>query len=233
MGTDKALLILPNGQSLIGHTAQVAQVLSPEVLVVTPWPQRYQDALPASVRLIPEVHPSSDPVFSSSFLSQLPGQLPVQQPSQKLSAGPLSGFATGWPYLSTDWCLLLACDLPRLDVAVLQRWWVWILAQSVLGWSSLTCSSSAQPQPMASLAPICTGGRSGWEPLCGYYHRSCLPSLNQQQSADSRAFQPWLSELCIARYDNVPSQMLCNCNTPADWAVVNPSVPPNPSALPK
>ena len=221
MGTDKALLILSNGQSLIDHTAQVAQRLSSEVLVVTPWPERYQATLPTSIRLITEVHPPPDPAFC---------QRSSQKSSQKPSAGPLSGFIAGWQHLSTDWCLLLACDLPNLDGTVLQQWWAWIQAQSALGWPLLTSASSASlasGQPMASLVPMLKGRRSGWEPLCGYYHRSCLSSLTQQLSAHQRAFQPafqpWLSTLCIARYNHVPPQMLRNCNTPAEWAAVNQS----------
>ncbi len=213
MGQDKALLTLCDGQPLISRTAQVAQSLSTEVLIVTPWPERYRAIVSDSVRLIAESH-------------SLPNSATCDQ---KLSDGPLSGFVAGWQHLSTDWCLLLACDLPQLETSVLQEWWAWIIAQSAFGWPQLEQAPSSQKpsvqtllavQPMASLTPMAKaagGHRIGWEPICGYYHRSCLPSLEQQHLERRRAFQPWLSALRIARYEAVPPKMLFNCNTQADW----------------
>ncbi|MEL7333155.1 MAG: NTP transferase domain-containing protein, partial [Cyanobacteria bacterium J06560_2] len=123
----------------------------------------------------------------------------------------LHGFAQGWLAISSDWCLLLACDLPHLRADVLQQWWRRIQDCTVDGW--------LEPEmvPMASLAP----GRRGWEPLCGFYHRRCLPSLNQRVETHQHSFQSWLKTFPIAGYNGVPSKMLFNCNTPADWKAAN------------
>ena len=121
------------------------------------------------------------------------------------ASGPLAGFSQVWPQIQADWCLLLACDLPNLDAQVLQQWWAWILDRKAIA-----------NLPAASLVK----GSKGWEPLCGYYHRSCVPSLNQHLAAGERAFQSWLSALEIAAYSAVPNAMLFNCNTPADWRQV-------------
>ena len=254
MGKDKALLT-HQGQSLIGRTIQVAQKLSNDVLIVTPWPERYQSSLPDSVRYITES---------------------LQAPS----AGPLSGFSQGWQQTASDWSLLLACDLPYLEVAVLQRWWQWILACDLRGWPNLPA------QPMASLVlsqiPLSLKARDSkakdskakelkaqdlaaqtaelkgqsskaqasmeylniqhlslqhsdtricWQPLCGYYHRSCLTSLNQQLAISQCSFQTWLSSLSIACYNAVPPRMLFNCNTPTDWQCVVKSTPQSASIV--
>lgn len=206
MGRDKALLTLPDGQTLLYHTAQVAQQLASNVVVVTPWPDRYQSALPSRVQLVKEL-----------IQPDLPAEL-----SAGLSAGPLSGFAQGLQKISSEWCLLLACDLPYLQIAPLQNWWAWLTPQlqkqTVV--ASLVLSTAANNQKR-------------WEPLCGFYHHSCLSALSQylsdpptaairqlQKPSGSRSgisFQSWLKTLPIAAYTGLPSQLLFNCNTPADW----------------
>ena len=54
MGQDKALLKLPDGQQLLSRTAQIAQQLTADVVVVTPWPDRYRTMLPPSIRWVTE-----------------------------------------------------------------------------------------------------------------------------------------------------------------------------------
>lgn len=191
MGKDKALLPMESGQSLLLKTVQIAQQLSTETVVVTPWPERYQGSIPDSVSFIKEPSPPTSP-------SALP-----------LCAGPLSGFAYGWQAISSDWCLLLACDLPYLEFVVMQHWWDWLIAY--------LDDTQGHFTPMASLTP----GPKGWEPLCGYYHRSCIPSLNQYLHRGQNSFQAWLSVAPVVPYRSVPSKMLFNCNTPTDWAVVS------------
>ncbi|MGC1309177.1 MAG: molybdenum cofactor guanylyltransferase [Phormidesmis sp.] len=202
MGQDKALLSAGDGRSLLHKTAQVAQQLTPEVQVMTPWPERYGSAVPPGVKLIQE------------------------RVAKKSVRGPLVGFSQGWEQISSDWCLLLACDLPYLEAAVLERWWQWLAVQ-------LAQSQAPPAQPMASL----TTGVKGWEPLCGYYHRRCAPGLlrylaeGESVAMDARgdrnpfvnrtrSFQTWLKSLPIATYNAVPRRMLFNCNTPDDWAAV-------------
>ena len=206
MGRDKALLTLPDGQPLLHHTAQIAQQLTPDVVVVTPWPDRYRSGLPPKVQLIKEQGSSASPLAG---------------PSAGPSAGPLGGFAQGLRQISSEWCLLLACDMPYLQSVPLQNWWVWLTPQL------------QRQTPVASLVP-CTAsnGRKRWEPLCGFYRRSCLSALSQYLSDSPAAklqpkkpsgsylglsFQAWLETLSIAAYTDLPPQLLFNCNTPADW----------------
>ena len=199
MGIDKALLPMPHRQPLLLNTVQIAQQVATEVAVVTPWPSRYRTLLaPTNALLIQEPslpHPPNN-VLDTAYSDTAHRDKP--------SAGPLSGFAYGWQHVSTEWCLLLACDLPYLDADALAQWWNWIELLPELD------------SPMASLV----ARRRGWQPLCGFYHRRCLPSLNRYLATAQRGFQPWLQQVSVARYDNISTQMFFNCNTPVEWSAV-------------
>ncbi len=196
MGTDKALLEMPDGGPLIARTIQVAQQLTEDVVVVSGWGDRYQSALQP----------------------ELANQVRFIQ--EKAAAGPLNGFAQGWAHTQTDWCLLLACDLPHLQSEPLQQWWAWLT------------ENTSPRQAMASLVPKLSDKKSSgantkqWEPLCGFYHHSGLPHLNchlRGSHSDSnhrrqRSFQAWLTGIPLDAYIALPQSMLFNCNTPADWA---------------
>lgn len=180
MGSDKALLIV-DGEPLLRRTCQMALLCTSEVYVVTPWVDRYQAILPFGCRLVPEV-----------------------ALTQTATHGPLLGFAQGLVPVQSEWVLLLACDLPCLEAAVLQRW----LAQLRL----------AEPQEIALLP----NSKQGWEPLCGFYRTSCRASLERAIAQGCRSFQRWLAgepvrELQLEAGDRT---VLFNCNTPEDLAQV-------------
>lgn len=96
MGQDKALLTI-EGIPLLQRVCQVALRCTPEVRVVTAWPERYTSVVPDSCQLIQEIPHGNH-------------------------RGPLAGFVQGLAGVRTDWVLLLACDLPYLDATVLQQW---------------------------------------------------------------------------------------------------------------
>jgi molybdopterin-guanine dinucleotide biosynthesis protein A len=158
----------------------VALNCADEVYVVTPWPERYQDILPDVCRVIREV--------------PLPGEAPQ---------GPLVGFARGLAQVKTNWVLLLACDLPQLQVNVLQSW---------------VTQLEKTPEDAIALLPR---HPKGWEPLCGFYRRQCLPMLAQFINEGGRSFQHWLTQHPVRELPVDDTQMLFNCNTPADLKLVN------------
>lgn len=197
MGTDKALLKTPDGQPLLTRTAQVAQQLTSDIAVVTPWPDRYRSLLLPEVSLIQE-----------------------QTAADRSSTGPLSGFAQGWAHIHADWCLLLACDMPYLQPEPLSQWWAWLCRQQI----SSTTAASLIPHPQ-------TSDQKHWEPLCGFYHRQCLPALHRhlgaqdsQTSRRQRSFQAWLKDLSVIAYTDFPPARLFNCNTPDDWAIAQQNI---------
>ena len=120
-----------------------------------------------------------------------------------LSAGPLVGFAQGLTQVQTDWVLLLACDLPNLRVEVLQAW-----ANQL---------DDVAPEAIAALAHHI----KGWEPLCGFYRRSCLADLNKYIEEGGRSFQQWLNQHSVQVLPVTEPGMLFNCNTPEDLANLN------------
>ncbi len=175
MGRDKALISL-QGVPLLCQVCNVALRCTPEVYVVTPWPERYKDILPDTCHVVQEV--------------PLPGE--------NQSHGPLVGFAQGLAQIKTDWVLLLACDLPQLRVMVLQHW-----------------ATKLQKTAEDAIA-LLPRHPKGWEPLCGFYRSQCLPMLTQFINEGGRSFQSWLAQHLVQELPVSDSQMLFNCNTPAD-----------------
>jgi molybdopterin-guanine dinucleotide biosynthesis protein A len=175
MGQDKALIAL-QGVPLLRQVCEVALSCTSEVCVITPWPERYQAILPDACRIIREV--------------SLPGETEPH--------GPLIGFAQGLAQVETDWVLLLACDLPQLQVEVLQHW---------------VTELEKTAEEAIALLPRQT---KGWEPLCGFYRRQCLPRLTEFINEGGRSFQRWLAQHPVQELPVSDSQLLFNCNTPAD-----------------
>jgi len=180
MGRDKALIPI-QGVPLIRQVCEVAQNCADPVYIVTSWPERYQDILPGNCQLIREVPMTGD----------------------NNPAGPLVGFAGGLARVQTDWVLLLACDLPRLRVEVLQEWAIQL--ENV-------------PEDKIAFLPR---SPKGWEPLCGFYRRRCLPLVIEFINQGGRSFQQWLAQHPVEELPLSDAQMLFNCNTPADLAALD------------
>ncbi|MBD1880093.1 molybdenum cofactor guanylyltransferase [Coleofasciculus sp. FACHB-T130] len=112
--------------------------------------------------------------------------------------GPLIGFAQGLAPVQTEWVLLLACDLPNLKEEVLQNW-----VQHL-------------PEVPEDCIAFLPRHPKGWEPLCGFYRRRCLPSLTEFINKGGRSFQQWLSQHPVQELPLTERSLLFNCNTPAD-----------------
>lgn len=179
MGQDKALITIQE-VPLLRQVCEVAMKCTSEVYVVTPWLERYQNILPKNCRIIREV--------------------PLQ--GETKSHGPLVGFAQGLVQIKTDWVLLLACDLPQLQVEVLQSW-----------------ATQLETVPQEAIALLSRQSK-GWEPLCGFYRRQCLPLLTQFINTGGRSFQRWLSQHSVQKLLVSDNQIFFNCNTLADLELV-------------
>lgn len=194
MGQDKALLTI-QGVPLLQLVCNIAIALCDAVYVVTPWPERYQHLLSASCQFIREV---PLPVESTSDITSSSSKV-----TSPLPHGPLVGFAQGLASVQTDWVLLLACDLPRLRLEVLQNW--------------TTELDSVGEEAIALL----THHAKGWDPLCGFYRRKCLPALTDFINQGGRSFQQWLAQHPVQILPLSDPQMLFNCNTPSDLEAIN------------
>jgi molybdenum cofactor guanylyltransferase len=169
MGQDKALISV-EGVSLLQFVCSIAASCADTVYIVTPWPERYQHLV-------------------------LPGCKFIQEATTQ---GPLVGFAQGLAEVKSDWVLLLACDLPKLRVEVLQEW-----------------AASLDTVPEDTIAALAHHAK-GWEPLCGFYRRRCLPQLLEFINQGGRSFQQWLHNNSVQLLSLPTPELLFNCNTPED-----------------
>jgi molybdenum cofactor guanylyltransferase len=173
MGHDKALIEI-QGTPLLRRVCNVALQCANPVYVVTPWQERYQNLVP-DCQFIRET--STNP----------------ESPH-----GPLRGFAQGLAQVQTEWVLLLACDLPRLEAPSLQEW--------------ITQLDKVEASAIAYL-PRHT---KGWNPLCGFYRQRCLSALKEFIDQGGDSFQAWLAEQVVQELPLRDRSILFNCNTPKD-----------------
>ncbi len=178
MGKDKALLTIGK-QTLLSYVCNVAQESANWVYIVTPWIKKYRNIV---------VHPSCY-LLQEALVS----------PSEKSNC-PLIGFYQGLQQVKTEWVLLLACDLPRINSAEIKQW----------------CQHlTKMPQDAIALLPRHS---KGWEPLCGFYRSNCLSSIKEYLDCGGRSFQNWLKENKVIELEVSDRDVLFNCNTPEDWS---------------
>lgn len=177
MGVDKALLPI-GGVPLLRLVCERAIALCDLVYVVTPWQERYQYILPEQCQFVDEVSIAGE------------------------TNAPIIGFAQGLSFVQTEWVLLLACDLPRLEVEELQQW------------------AKQLDKVSNSAIALLPRHAKGWEPLCGFYRRSCLAALTDYTRCGDRSFQHWLGQHSVQEVAVSDPQMLFNCNTPSELAIL-------------
>lgn len=200
MGQDKALLAW-EGVPLLQRVIMAAHQCGEPVYCLTPWVDRYQQALQdyQKSQLSPEFSPDAD--RSPQSLSSQAGSLPIHwlqetNPHQ----GPLVALQQGLALISQPWVLVLACDLPLLDAEILR------------GWRS---KLATLPANILALVPH----HEYWQPLCGFYRPQALLSLEMFLSQGGKSFQQWLSHLPAQKIVLTTGEltMLWNCNSPQDF----------------
>ncbi|MGV0029203.1 molybdenum cofactor guanylyltransferase [Phormidesmis priestleyi] len=169
MGHDKALIKIA-GVPLLRRVCEAALQCTSQVYVVSAWIDRYRSILPSTIHLICETNPRS----------------------------PLTGFAQALPQMQTDWVLLLACDLPRLQGEVLYQ-----ASHQLVAISGETIA-------------LLPKGEKGWEPLCGFYRQSCFANLQTFIDQGGRSFQHWLAQQTVQEWCLENRDILFNCNSPLD-----------------
>jgi molybdopterin-guanine dinucleotide biosynthesis protein A len=113
--------------------------------------------------------------------------------------GPLGGILTALRHTSSDWNLVVACDMPGLDTKFLAG----LLA-------------AAEQLGVDALIPV---GASGIpEPLCAVYHRRALEPLDQAFRAGQRKVMAAVAQLDSKRLPVGEMAVFQNVNTPEDWA---------------
>lgn len=123
-------------------------------------------------------------------------------------SGPLGGLYTALKAARQPWTLVVACDMPWLNPALLAA-----LIELALS------SAEEAVVPRWDERP---------EPLHAVYHRRCLPALTAKIKAGDLKIAGLLNELSvryvepaeIRRYD-ADGRSFTNLNTPDDWAASN------------
>jgi molybdopterin-guanine dinucleotide biosynthesis protein A len=117
------------------------------------------------------------------------------------NCGPLGGIVTALHLTKSDWNLVVACDMPRLDAVNLRQ-----LVERALR-SRASC--------------IAAEGTAGeLEPLCAVYHRRCLAALDRALGEKRLKMKDLLPEL-QAEPVAFPEAQLANVNTPEDWTALD------------
>lgn len=115
--------------------------------------------------------------------------------------GPLGGIHSALVHAPTERVFITSCDVPLLSLSVIRR----------------VVRRSARAQAL-----VLFGGNS-LQPLCGLYHRSCLPVIEEHLKRGEYSVQACLNNLdtlLISYGTNSPddvSYALTNVNTPSDY----------------
>jgi molybdopterin-guanine dinucleotide biosynthesis protein A len=113
--------------------------------------------------------------------------------------GPLGGILTALHHTSSDWNLVVACDMPGLAVAFLAG-----------------IIEAAERSGADALVPV---GPSGVpEPLCAVYHRGALSRLEAAFGAGERKVTAALRQIHSRMLPVGELAVFQNVNTPEDWA---------------
>jgi molybdopterin-guanine dinucleotide biosynthesis protein A len=154
--------------------------------------------------LLEHVLAQVEPLFDETVVSLSPGQTLPFRPKTALRVveddvaglGPLAGILAGLRAARNDACLVIACDIPDVDVPLLEA----------LAWS--TCGSEIT-------VPV---GPSGlYEPLFALYRKSIIPQIESLLAGGERSVLP-LFDRCrtvVVEFDD-PGR-LRNLNTRADY----------------
>jgi molybdopterin-guanine dinucleotide biosynthesis protein A len=113
--------------------------------------------------------------------------------------GPLGGIITALRDSSSEWNLILACDMPEIGAPLLTRL------------MDLATQSGADV-----LLPLTVENRP--EPLCAVYRRACLPALETAFAGGVRKVTAALEAMRTLRLPVEEVAQFQNVNTPEDWA---------------
>jgi molybdopterin-guanine dinucleotide biosynthesis protein A len=179
MGTDKAALVHPDGRTLARRCHDLLAEAGCGTVVLS---LRWDQEIPPGFADTADVAIARDPEGGSE--------------------GPLAGMLASMRLNpAADW-LVLACDLPRLDVATLSH----------------LISSKRPDEPFLSYRSEFDGLP---EPLCALYAAEALPILEQAQADGIRCPRKPLIRHDCRLLEPLSKRALDNANTPEDWKTAN------------
>src|SRR5260370_11424018 len=135
------------------------------------------------------------PLVGHSELPAIPDLYPGE--------GPLGGIITALHHTSTDWNLIVACDMPEMSDAFLGE----LLARAMRSQADVLLPYGSDGLP---------------QPLCAVYHRRALPALEDQFNRGVRKVTAAFGGLTVERLAVAGISLFQNLNTPQDLAPYNP-----------
>jgi len=177
MGTDKASLRHADGRALGKRTHELLVEAGCEAVLLS---LRAEQDLPAGF--------SRD--AATLIIRDAPGT----------SAGPLTGMLAAMRQRPAAYWLVVACDLPRLDLATLQ-------------------ALISAPQPGEPFVAFRSEHDGLPEPLCAVYAPAALDLLESAAAADMCCPRRILLKHNCRLLEPVSAGALDNANTPEEWAV--------------
>lgn len=179
MGTDKAALLHPDGRTLARRCHDMLEKAGCETVVLS---LRHDQEIPPGFTDVP--HPT------------------VARDPEGRSQGPLAGMIAAMHLRpDADW-LVLACDLPRLDVTTLTH----LISSKFRDELFLSYRSEFDGLP---------------EPLCALYAAEALRILEQADADGLRCPRKVLIHHDCRLLEPVTRRALDNANTPEDWQSAN------------
>lgn len=172
MGHDKASLIHPDGRTLLRRTCDLLQEAGCDSIAIS---LRHNQDIPLGFE---DCEIVSDP--------------------EGTTQGPMTGMITSMQRHPDNSWLVLACDLPRLDLATLKH----LITSIKNGEKFLAYRSEFDALP---------------EPLCALYSSDSLPILEQAQADQFYCPRKILIRNDCRLLDPITPRALENANTPQDW----------------
>lgn len=158
MGTDKALVpVSPGGPVMLEMILATLQSISDDVFIVA----------------------SERPAYSVFGFPVLPDHYPA--------GGVLGGIGSALRYARYERCLVVGCDMPLLNPAVLRL--------------LLTLIDEAEAVVPRTLGHGRQGGAVIYQPLHAVYHRRCLPSIEQALREGKRQAVAFLPDVHVRLVD--------------------------------
>lgn len=117
--------------------------------------------------------------------------------------GPLSGIETALRVAESEMVLVVACDMPGLESAVLRH----LIETAENSGADVTAAALAGGQP---------------EPLCAVYRRSVLPAVQEALARGEYAVHRLLKKLHVILYPIDSEMVIRNINTAEEWARCRP-----------
>jgi molybdopterin-guanine dinucleotide biosynthesis protein A len=157
MGVDKALLALDDGRPFVLRTADRAGAVADDVFVVATARPEYEEL---GLRVVPDSHPAD---------------------------GTLGGIATALEHARHEYCLVLACDLPFLSVALLRR-----MVELPRGYDVLVPRTEGESRQGSGLVH---------HTLHAIYRKRCLPAILDSLECGRRKIVGFFDKVAVQTID--------------------------------